>query len=253
MASNSDNFRWAQVKPFRLLSENGEDSGCLVSVTFDHFSTLQKYLNDWLHTEEKLYYANLTAKRRQASYLLGRMAAKMALRNLSPGSSFNSINIRMGTFKDPVPCFSCDQPLQVGITHSSSMATSVAFPATHPMAIDLEDLSPQRAKVMEKHCHPREWNDLAGEDTNKTVRFTILWTAKEAISKVLRTGLTTSFKLMAVKELKKHAQNEWSGCYQHFTQYQFRSWLVENRVFTIVFPKQSTLVFPKQIHSPRLG
>lgn len=230
---------------FKLLRDNAQDAGCLVSAGFDHFPLFKETLDDWLHVEERKYYETLTAERRQASYLMGRITAKKALLEMDPDHSFVDMNIRMGAFKDPVPHFPCDRPLQIGITHTSTMAASLAFPATHPMAIDLEDLDEKRAQTMQKHCQPAEWEEMKAQELNATLLFTILWTAKEAIAKALRIGLTSPFSLMTVKGLKQHPENGWGGYYQHFTQYQFRSWRVADRVVSIVFPKQTQLIFEK--------
>jgi len=245
MASNTHTQRLLP-QPFKLLRSNEQDVGCLVSAGFNHFPFFKDNTEHWLHVDEQRYYKTLTAERRQASYLLGRITAKKALLETGSDSPYSGINICMGAFKDPVPHFPSDRPLQVGITHTSTMAASLAFPATHPMAIDLEDLDVKRAQTMQKHCQPAEWEEMDGEGMDPTLLFTILWTAKEAIAKALRIGLTSPFSLMAVKGLKQHPKSGWVGFYQHFTQYQFRSWRVADRVVSIVFPKQTQLVFDKE-------
>ena len=232
---------------FKLLRDKVQDAGCLVSSEFDHFPYFKENLDDWLHAEEKRYYKTLTAERRQASYLLGRITAKKALFEMGADVTFSGINICMGAFKDPVPQFPCDRPLQVGITHTSTMAVSLAFPATNPMAIDLEDLDEKRSQTMQKHCHSTEWDEMEAEALDPTLLFTILWTAKEAIAKALRIGLTSPFSLMTVKGLKPHPESGWVGHYQHFSQYKFRSWRVGDRVISIVFPKQTELIFEEEI------
>jgi 4'-phosphopantetheinyl transferase len=245
MAPNSNQQR-LHAQSFTLSAEHQLVAGCLVSAGFEHFTHFVEDLDNWLHSDEKLYYGILTAKQRQTSYLLGRISAKRALLELAPNHAYTSINICMGAFKDPIPHFLCDRPLQVGITHSSTMAAALAFPATQPMAIDMEDLDSRRAQTMKKHCDPKEWNDMDASDMDPTLLYSILWTAKEAVAKVLRIGLTSPLELMAVRGLQTHPEGGWTGFYQQFTQYQFHTWLIDQRVVSIVFPKKSRLLFPEK-------
>lgn len=246
MVSTTEKNRLLHQQPFNLLRENQEDNGCLVSVGMEHYSTFENEQCDWLHIEERQYFESLSSNKRQASYLLGRIAAKNALLSIAPGGLSPEINIRMGAFKEPIPFYLSDQPMQVSITHSSSMAAAVAFPPTHPMAIDLEDLDPKRAETIKKKCQAQEWEGISNDNLDPTVLFTILWTAKEALSKVLKIGLTSPMNLLEIKKIAASSTNEWAGFFLNYSQYQFNTWLVGNRVVSIVFPKQSRLVFEKK-------
>ena len=50
------------------------------------------------------------------------------------------------------------------------------------------------------------------------------WTLKEALSKILRTGMTTPFDIFSIKELKQEKLG-WISSFQNFAQYQGLSFL----------------------------
>ena len=48
---------------------------------------------------------------------------------------------------------------------------------------------------------------------------TLLWTAKEALSKILKTGLMTSFKILEIDKIE-HKDGYWLSYYKSFGQYK---------------------------------
>lgn len=84
-----------------------------------------------------------------------------------------------------------------------------------------------------------ECNIINNCNHNKIVILTILWTAKEALSKVLKTGLTMDMKLFEINQLEE--RDIYRGSFTIFTQYQFLSFIIEDTVFTIVTPKKGNL------------
>jgi 4'-phosphopantetheinyl transferase len=196
-----------------------------------------------LHRNELEYFLPLPAESRRISFLLGRYAAKKALRVHLPDADFPAINILSGIFKNPVVCFPMDYPWQVSITHAGSMACALAFPTVHPMALDLEVIDADRTRVIATQCRESEWRDMEPCGLDRAAACTVLWTAKEAIAKALKTGMTCPFELLEVQSVVRLGERKYQGFYKTLGQYKFYSWIQNNFVLTITLPKKTEIEF----------
>ena len=94
---------------------------------------------------------------------------------------------------------------------------------------------------MKTQILPRELERAAaawGSDLNHP---TMIWTAKEALSKILRCGMTCPFELLAVKELNADC-GIFGGQFENFAQYKFQTWVMGETVLSIVLPRNSTMI-----------
>jgi 4'-phosphopantetheinyl transferase len=185
---------------------------------------------EFLHPRESLYFQSLEAERRKRSYLLGRCAAKRALVEYSDGLDPTAVEIAPGVFQYPVVQPALASPTGVSIAHSESVACAVAYSELHPLAIDVEDLVPDRSEIMRSQILPREL-EMAGGAPHACA---MIWTAKEALSKILRTGMTCPYSLLAVKDLDGRG-----GAFENFGQYRFETWITETIAVSIVLPRNS--------------
>src|SRR3982074_420664 len=78
-----------------------------------------------------------------------------------------------------------------------------------------------------------QWSEL--------VWYTVIWTAKEALSKVLKCGMMCPFSLLETVALGQDASG-YVGYFRNFGQYKFHAWVLQNHVITIVLPKWTTMV-----------
>ena len=83
-----------------------------------------------------------------------------------------------------------------------------------------------------------ETEGLAAPETLR--RVTQLWTAKEALSKALRCGLTCPVELLAT-EGAAFRGDAVTGRFRNFGQYRFESVLAGPFAFSIVLPRSSSL------------
>jgi len=231
------------AQPFELLREDRQDRGVLVIVDIERFSGLEPRQGQWLHAEELAYYQSLTALRRQQSYLLGRVAAKLSLQLVSHERDASNILIQTGIFKDPILQYPTTPAQSIGITHCQSGASAIAYPATHPMAVDMEDLDPSRLEVMKTQCQQEEIEACQAQDIPLDHSYALLWTAKEALSKGIRTGMTCPLRLMGLQTVERHPDGGYRGLFEHFAQYQYRTWIQGDRVLTLVLPKRTRILF----------
>jgi 4'-phosphopantetheinyl transferase len=219
----------------------------------DRFQLLAES-QQFLHSSELGYVAQLSNPDRSVEFTAGRFAAKSALKILNPGMSFKNINVARGCFNQPVvQCESSFEVLishdfevpvsnkfEVSISHKKNIAVAIAFPATHPMAIDIETLNDLNYKVVESQMNPSEIDALKKMKVSYVSGLFQIWCIKEALSKVLKTGLTTSFDLFETYD--HHLENNQLNCqFTNFYQYQAVSWKLKNTVVAVVFPKNVKL------------
>ncbi len=100
-----------------------------VIVFDDPASHLTEFAAEFLGPRENAYFSTLRFARRQQSYLLGRYAAKLALRDLLAEPDLRAIEIVRGVFEQPVVQCARSHRWCVSISHADSLAVVVAFPA----------------------------------------------------------------------------------------------------------------------------
>jgi 4'-phosphopantetheinyl transferase EntD len=194
-----------------------------------------------LHPHELAQYERFTVLRRQSSFLLGRYVAKQALAVLLRESVYTRIEIVPGVFTQPIVKFPALDPVGVSITHAGDLAGALAFPQIHPMAVDIERLEPNNLEAMKSQIVAEELRPEALPQLSELLRCTIIWTAKEALSKVLKCGMMCPFALLETVQLRQDAAC-YVGYFRHFGQYKFHTWIVPDHVITIVLPKWTTMV-----------
>jgi phosphopantetheinyl transferase (holo-ACP synthase) len=180
-------------------------------------------------------------EKRKKDYLLGRYSAKMALSVLSGETELDKIFIEQGVFNHPVVLGTCQvQSLEVAITHCDDLGAAAAFPRAYPLGIDLERVSTDRIRVMEKETTGEEKKILKDLPFSKAVSLASFWTAKEALSKVLKTGLTTPFHIYEINRVEGH-EGYLISHYKYFTQYCCFSFDWGGYVFSMACPRETEL------------
>lgn len=183
-----------------------------------------------LSQAERCRYQNIANSRRRESFLLGRYAAKLALSEMTCEQPMSEITIHSGVFGFPVVEGEANK--DIGISHTKGAAVSVAYPACHPIAVDIETHQQNTSFI---------WDTLTSKErefVNDGTNPIILWSAKEAIAKALRTGFTSPIALFEVAEIKKYSG--FMECY--FTNfYQYKSFCLELKqyVLTLCVPRYS--------------
>ncbi|MHB8520620.1 MAG: 4'-phosphopantetheinyl transferase family protein [Limisphaerales bacterium] len=210
-------------------------------VTVGEFEHGKDSAGDFLSESEFGYFSSLQFPRRQQSYLLGRLAAKLAAGEYLREPGLNRIEIYPGVFEQPLVKYLSDDVPGVSISHCEGLAVAVAFPAGHPMAIDVEAVDVARVATMKSQmtAHELRWAQC-GEAAEDSL-CALVWTAKEALSKVLRCGLMSPMEIMALSELKRGGGGLWEGLFQNFAQYRFVSWVGDSSVLSLVLPKNSII------------
>lgn len=192
-----------------------------------------------LHPREKDYYDRLRFARRKNSFLLGRAAAKLAVAELINVFDLKSILIDAGVFQFPVVRHVGTNNIQVSISHCDGWAVAVAFPEEHPLGVDLETVQRKNLEALAGHMTERERELLRPLALSAATGLTMLWTMKEGLSKVLRTGLTMDFKILELHALEA-GESVIEGTYRNSIQYKALSFPSCEYVISLVLPKKTT-------------
>jgi 4'-phosphopantetheinyl transferase EntD len=198
----------------------------------------------FLSRSEEKYFNKLVSKKRKKSYLLGRFVAKQAIRKLRPEIQAQHINIAWGVFNQPVIEHSESLQIQVSITHTQDCAIAIAFPEHHPIGVDLEDCNSSNAQAIKSQVSFEERSVLEQLELSSMQSIILLWSIKEALSKLLKTGLMTDFSLYGIVSSQRR-QNLIISSFKFWHQYQALSVLLDKKAFSIVLPKKTTTNFSK--------
>ncbi|NEW09019.1 4'-phosphopantetheinyl transferase superfamily protein [Paenibacillus sp. SYP-B3998] len=191
---------------------------------------------DCLHPLEMEYYRSLKYEKRIRDYTVGRYSAKLAISALCGQSRLDSILIRSGLFNQPV--VHCDQGnnIQVSITHCDQIGMAVAFLEDYPLGIDVEKISETNIRMMEKQFTASEIHLIERMSPGLEYTMVAFWTAKESLSKVLKTGLLTPLEIFEIDKVSLDERH--IVCtFKNFSQYQALSERIGDYVFSIVYPR----------------
>lgn len=196
----------------------------------------------FLAPAEAAYFAGLRYLRRQQSFLLGRYAAKLAMQILLKEANPKSIEIGRGVFEQPVISYLSARAPGVTISHCGEIAVALAFPSGHPMGVDIEQIDPERLVTIRSQMSQTEqaWARSAGAD--ELALSTLIWTAKEALSKALLCGLMSPIEIFNLAEFYPLGNRAWGGLFQNFGQYRFIGWISRTVAMSVVLPKKSEVV-----------
>lgn len=201
----------------------------------DHYKEMQRAL----HSEEQKYFKTVKFKKRIKSFLLGRYAAKLAISSLTGEKSLSEIYVQSGIFTQPIVIAKTGN-IQVSISHCNNIGLAIAFPEAHPMGIDIEEIAYKNIDTFKYQTTTAEIKMLASIPINLVTGLTLLWAAKEALSKVMKTGLTTSFRIFELADIKITKQG-FICTYKNFAQYKTLGLIGGNYMVAITHPLKTEI------------
>ena len=223
------------------LKRSDKDFLACLCITNHHFLDLKEKREQFLHPEELHYFDSLPFVRRQTSFLLGRYAAKQAISKYICETGMNQFSIRHGVFEHPIIKHILKKDVQISISHNDEFGGAIAFPEEHPMAIDLERINPKRIEVIQTQCTQDELKLIQSLQVPNMTQLTLLWTVKEALSKVLKCGLMTPFKIFEIKDFVTES-NCFIWTFKKFAQYKAISFIMDNTACSIVMPQKTEVM-----------
>lgn len=213
---------------------------CFLSCMTDYHELIQ-----YLHVQERNYYDTLRFEKRIRSYLMGRFVAKQAVAALTGEKDVTNIYIQPGIFTQPI-VVSKARNIQVSITHGDDIGAALAFPEVHPLGIDLEKVNLDKREVLERQMTASEKERIQGLPITYDIGLTLLWTVKEGLSKILKTGLMTPFEIFEVSKIELRAHHVMCF-YKNFAQYKAISFTVGGYMCSMVCPMKTEMGF--DVHS----
>ena len=233
--------------PLQLCRNGAPVPGFLGVCSQAEAEQLGQALETVLGPAELAHFRQLQFPLRRGSYLLGRIALKRALGALLPEPRLERLEILSGVFGQPLVRAAAPAAAEISLAHSHGVALGAACAAGHPVGIDLELIEPARVDVFTRVFTPEEFTLLAGAGVPQPPAGFVLWTVKEALSKVLRCGLTVPFEVLRAKSIVPGsagpAGTQWLVEFENFWQYKAHAWIVGAYALAVVIPRKTDLGF----------
>lgn len=207
-----------------------------IGITYFNPEDTPHYLA-YLHPNELKHYDSLQYDNKKRDFLLGRYTARKAIEALNP-PHYNRIYLDAGVLNQPI-IRGQESNLCVSISHSESIGSALVYDEATPMAIDIEKSTPQLTRVV-SYYKRNELQLCASFDLSHIEKLTLLWTIKESLSKVLRTGLTTDFGIYELESITKN-DTIYQSRFKNFIQYEVSSFLYKDSVISILYPIDTIL------------
>ena len=117
------------------------------------------------------------------------------------------------------------------------------------MGVDLETVSADSADTILAALVPSHEEQvwLAASNLDAATACGVLWTAREALGKLMKMGLNSPLGILSLRELHLIAENIWMGEYLNFPQCRCLSQTRGGRVLTIATPREVQLSAAPQI------
>ena len=209
---------------------------------------------DWLsnnqsnflsHSDQK-HFQSIDNKLRRQSLLLGRYAAKRALRFLLPHRSSQTIAIITGEKGEPLVRGDDMPALTLSLAHSDSVALAAVLPAPFALGVDIERLRPDLVETLSSHIKARELALMPKElHWSPDQHLLALWCIKEAVAKALQTGFTLPFEQFEIAALSY--ENGWLiARFAHLPDYQAQCVFAGMHCLAMVFGNGMNLMIDRE-------
>ncbi|MGB3464994.1 MAG: 4'-phosphopantetheinyl transferase superfamily protein [Cyclobacteriaceae bacterium] len=193
---------------------------------------------DKLHVNERNRFEEFKFDKRKHSYLLGRLASKYAISNLITDQGLHTISVTEGIFQFPVVEFLTSSHLQLSISHCDDIGLALAYPEAHPVGIDIEEINEKSTDALGSIVNDAEVSLLQHLPLSNVEGMSLIWTAKEALSKIFRTGMMLSFSTLELSTIKS-ADEYLISEFKHAGQYKAYSFIYTGYAISIVIPGRS--------------
>lgn len=159
----------------------------------------------WLSPPERERLAALRIVKRRQEWLLGRWTAKRLAQTVLHQEGYGQVELQelvVTPAPDGAPelrlCHhSSSFTLHPSISHSNGLAFCALGPAGVAVGADIEQVAPRRRPFAEDFFTPGELRQIDGAPAGMhDLLTTAIWSAKEAILKALRRGLTVDTRLV---------------------------------------------------------
>lgn len=190
-----------------------------------------------LSDSERRLCEGFASESRKASFVAGRVCAKGALGQLMSVSSFAEIDIQTGVLGQPVVFYIPQCGYQVSISHTKGRAIAIAYSESHPMAVDIEQLRASSEHAIVKYITSEEV--VLASSLSEPWIYLLMWSARESVSKVLRTGLMASGLVYQINDVRSVSPQIYELLFTHLFQYKVLGFVLDDYVITLCLPKHT--------------
>lgn len=197
-------------------------------------------LKDLLSPQERLQIEAFQYEKRRLDFLLSRAAAKLAIGYIDSCAVPDALNIQNGILGYPY-CEGAER-ISISLSHSNGIACCIASEKSYICGIDVEFVDHRHRAAINGMLSENEKQMLP--ECSRDVTDIIFWTAHEAVSKILMTGMTVSSELYEVAEIEFNFEsNTFCGMYKVLRQYEFSGFYLPewNVVSTSAYPQKSKM------------
>lgn len=189
--------------------------------------------------EEMEQYRSKKNVKRKKEIFWSRKMAKDAICDISDRKEeMQQISIGKGQLGHPI-VKGRQRSCQVSITHCPDYAAAVAFPEEIMIGLDMERVEHKAQLGIEEILTDRE-QKLIPEFLDKELFALVMWTAKEALGKFLKLGLTMNLEVLQIADVRP-AEGGYRLEFRFFPGLTAYSCVTESIVYTMVYPKSITL------------
>lgn len=223
------------IKHFNLSNANQNASLYIAACNIPKHEEYSSNLSQYFSLDDMNEINQFTFQNKKHNFYLSRTSSKLAASQWNPTLSLKEIQISNGYFSQPYIRCNQIQNVSISITHCDDIAITASYPEEFLIGIDLEVISEQVLRVITPHLTQNELSLLTKSSFSQKYLATILWTAKEALSKTLRIGFTSELNLFEIASMTYHS-NHYISQFHNFPQFQAYSLLIAPYVLTIVLP-----------------
>lgn len=187
--------------------------------------------------EQETYSCFRKEKRKREIYW-SRLMAKKSISQLSLSNSeekyFSDIEISKGIFSNPL-VKGLYKDFQVSITHCKDYAGAIAYPEELILGLDMESAGHNKEHSIWEILTERE-KRLLPITMDKEIFTLMMWTAKEALVKLIKLGLSVHFDIMEIDQFKFEEDN-CAITFKFFPGIKVFTTVENTLVYSIAYPR----------------
>lgn len=194
-------------------------------------------LTKYLTVNEITHVNTFKSKKRRDSYIYGRYSMKAASSILCKEVPLTNIEITNGVFGYPIININGHGNISGSISHCNTCAAAVAFPEKIIMGIDIEEIDRDIKDTVRRVSSKHELSIIYELEDMDEIGYHILWTAKESLTKCLRTGFTIPIEILEIESITSKNKS-FEVLYKNFPHFKACTSIINDIVCTITYPKK---------------
>lgn len=229
------------TKRIRVLYKEKE---CIAVVSVCSWHNYENEVIHFFNKDELLQYYQYKYEKRRIDFALGRIAAKNAIMEYTDEIEPQKILIKNGYFNQPVVSYGGLGNVQISISHCDHIGIAVAFPEELLIGLDIEKVNGNLVDILDRQLTDKEKSLYNSCEVSKEEIATVLWCAKESISKTLKIGFTVPLDVFEINEIIKD-KNSLICKYSKFTLFQTNIYRTDQYFIAVTCPSGCTIILDK--------